>query len=45
MYNKNRNKKFINTKFSLIVYLLFLLYFFSNNLIYANEVTKNDNIF
>ena len=45
MYNKNRNKKFINTKFSLIVYLLFLLYFFSNNLIYANEVTKNDNNF
>ena len=45
MYNKNRNKKFINTKFSLIFYLLFLLYFFSNNLIYANEVTKNDNNF
>ena len=41
-YRKNK-KKTINTKFSFLVCLLFLLYFFSNNLIYAKSVTKTEN--
>ncbi len=43
MFYKKSKKKTINTKFSLIACLLFLLYFFSNNLIYANSFTKNEN--
>lgn len=45
MFSKNRSKKIINTKFSLVVCLLFLLYFFSNNLIYATSITKNESDF
>ena len=41
-YRKNK-KKTINTKFSFLVCLLFLLYFFSNNLIYAKSITKTEN--
>ena len=40
MFYKNNSKKIINTKFSLVVCLLFLLYFFSNNLIYATSPIK-----
>ncbi|WP_296645412.1 SpoIVB peptidase S55 domain-containing protein [Romboutsia sp. 13368] len=43
MFYKNGNKKIINTKFSLLVCLLFLIYFFSNNLIYAKSITKTEN--
>ena len=43
MLSKNSIKKIINTKFSLVVCLLFLLYFFSNNLIYATSTTKTEN--
>ena len=43
MFYKNNSKKIINTKFSLVVCLLFLLYFFSNNLIYATSITKTEN--
>ena len=45
MFYKNNSKKIINTKFSLVVCLLFLLYFFSNNLIYATSLTKTKNDF
>ena len=45
MFYKNNSKKIINTKFSLVVCLLFLLYFFSNNLIYATSITKTENDF
>ena len=45
MFYKNNSKKIINTKFSLVVCLLFLLYFFSNNLIYATSLTKTENDF
>lgn len=44
LYKKSR-KKTINTKFSLIACLLFLLYFFSNHLIYATSLTKTENDF
>ena len=43
MFYKKNNKKIINTKFSFLVCLLFILYFFSNNLIYAKSITKNEN--
>ena len=43
MFSKKNNKKIINTKFSLLVFLLFLIYFFSNNLIYAKSITKTEN--
>ena len=45
MFSKSIRKKIINTKFSLVVCLLFLLYFFSNNLIYATSITKTKNDF
>ena len=45
MFSKNRSKKTINTKFSLVVCLLFLLYFFSNNLIYATSIIKTESDF
>lgn len=45
MFFKSRSKKIINTKFSLVVCLLFLLYFFSNNLIYATSITKTESDF
>ncbi len=45
MFYKNSRKKTINTKFSLIACLLFLLYFFSNNLIYAASITNTENDF
>jgi len=45
MFSKSNRKKTINVKFSLVVCLLFLLYFFSNNLIYATSFTKNENDF
>lgn len=45
MFYKNNSKKIINTKFSLVACLLFLLYFFSNNLIYATSITKTENDF
>nr|WP_317331820.1 SpoIVB peptidase S55 domain-containing protein [uncultured Romboutsia sp.] len=45
MFFKNKSKKIVNTKFSLIVCLLFLLYFFSNNLIYATSITKVEGDF
>ena len=44
MYIKIEIKNLL-IKIFIIVYLLFLLYFFSNNLIYANAITKNDNNF
>ena len=43
MFSKKNNKKIFNTKFSLLVCLLFLIYFFSNNLIYAKSITKTEN--
>ena len=39
MFCKNCRKKF------LFIYLLFLLYFFSNNLIYAISYTETENDF
>jgi len=45
MYLKNSSKKFLNIKLSLFICLLFLLYFLSNNLIYAKSFTKNENDF
>lgn len=45
MFYKYNTKKIINTKFSLIVYFLFLFYFLSNNLIYATEIAKTENDF
>ena len=45
MFFKNSIKKTISVKFSLVVCLLFLLYFFSNNLIYATSFTKSENDF
>lgn len=43
MFSKNRDKKILNIKF--FICLLFLLYFFSNNLIYAISYTKFENDF
>ena len=45
MYFKNSSKKILNIKLSLFVCLLFLLYFFSNNFIYAKSFTENENDF
>lgn len=44
MFLKNINK-IVNKKSSIVVCLLFLLYFLSNSLIYATPVEKNDNNF
>lgn len=43
MFYKKNNKKIVNTKFSILVFLLVLIYFFSNNLIYAKSITKTEN--
>lgn len=43
MFFKSTSKKIINVKFSFVVCFVFLLYFFSNNFIYANSFIKNEN--